>query len=425
MTAAPHYRLSIIPGWIVTDARLKGKDLQVLCLLGRHTSNKDGWCRRSQVKMAGELTCSRSTIQASLDRLVDMGVIEKRIVTSPDGRDSAHRYRVIYDREPESFANSAWDDEDGEENDPTGTRDSATPPAGISAGGADSGQAPPAGSGPAPINYSNLTTPPNPEERERERDGEEEESPKALEKRLRKWWAGWPTYTSDSEANVRREWLGLTSAQRKACEERTPDYIAAVKASARTIFKAGATYLAERAWERLPTEAPADAGRAAYAAPFTKPWCGLRLAEQLQPMAPLPLMSRLSQMVADQVDEGGSPTKAALQELASHRLRHGWRRVYEMYENARAGRGTKISPAIVAKADDFRSVKIDSPLGDAWRRMHERRGWAWPEFKLEYLCFPPSEIVSGEWVELDDAVEQALARFAAKLGMERDNDHAA
>ena len=87
-------RFAIIPGWIVTDTRLKGRDLQVLCLLGRHT-DKLGWCRRSQVKMAEQLDCARSTVQASLDRLSIIGVVEKHLEVSKDGRDSAHWYRVI------------------------------------------------------------------------------------------------------------------------------------------------------------------------------------------------------------------------------------------------------------------------------------------------------------------------------------------
>lgn len=36
-----YYRYSIIPGMAVTDPNLEGRDLQVLCLLGRHT-DRDG-----------------------------------------------------------------------------------------------------------------------------------------------------------------------------------------------------------------------------------------------------------------------------------------------------------------------------------------------------------------------------------------------
>lgn len=47
-------RLSIIPARAATDKALKPRDLQVLCVLGRHTDDL-GWCRRSQVKMANEM----------------------------------------------------------------------------------------------------------------------------------------------------------------------------------------------------------------------------------------------------------------------------------------------------------------------------------------------------------------------------------
>lgn len=89
-------RLSIIPAGAVTDARLEPRDLQVLCLLGRHTDNM-GWCSRSQVKMARELSCGRATVQRALERLEEAGWIEHRPEIRPDGGDRAHFYRVILD----------------------------------------------------------------------------------------------------------------------------------------------------------------------------------------------------------------------------------------------------------------------------------------------------------------------------------------
>ena len=61
----------------MTDPRLEGRDLKVLCLFGRHI-DRNGWCRRSQVKMAAELGCARSTLQGSIERLVDAGWLIKR-----------------------------------------------------------------------------------------------------------------------------------------------------------------------------------------------------------------------------------------------------------------------------------------------------------------------------------------------------------
>lgn len=92
-------RFSIIPAAAVTDPRLEGRDLQVLCLFGRHT-DAHGWCRRSQVKMADELGCARSTVQASIDRLVTSGWLQKRSDVEPQTpgkRTSAFEYRVMLD----------------------------------------------------------------------------------------------------------------------------------------------------------------------------------------------------------------------------------------------------------------------------------------------------------------------------------------
>jgi hypothetical protein len=93
-------RFSIIPAAAVTDPRLEGRDLQVLCLFGRHI-DRNGWCRRSQVKMASELGCARSTLQASIERLVEAGWLikrgEKEDVHAPGARSSAFEYRVMLD----------------------------------------------------------------------------------------------------------------------------------------------------------------------------------------------------------------------------------------------------------------------------------------------------------------------------------------
>lgn len=69
-------RLSIIPARAATDRRLKPRDLQVLCVLGRHTDEL-GWCRRSQVKMAAEMDCARATVFDAINRLINAGYLER------------------------------------------------------------------------------------------------------------------------------------------------------------------------------------------------------------------------------------------------------------------------------------------------------------------------------------------------------------
>lgn len=92
-------RFSIIPADAVLDKRLEPRDLQVLCIFGKHT-DKRGWCRRSQVVMAKEIGCARSTVQASIDRLIAAGWLQKRPqheLHTAGVRDSAHEYRVVLD----------------------------------------------------------------------------------------------------------------------------------------------------------------------------------------------------------------------------------------------------------------------------------------------------------------------------------------
>jgi hypothetical protein len=120
-------RFSIIPADAVLDKRIEPRDLQVLCVFGKHT-DKRGWCRRSQVVMAREIGCARSTVQASIERLVEAGWLERRPVTeihTKGVRGSAHEYRVVLDV-------------------PDPTQDVVFAPADRSAPPAASGSAPPA-----------------------------------------------------------------------------------------------------------------------------------------------------------------------------------------------------------------------------------------------------------------------------------------
>jgi hypothetical protein len=106
-------RYSIIPARAITDPAITAQALRVLALLGKHSNQDNGWCRRSQVKMAKELGCSRGTVQNALDLLVGpengTGYIEFREETRPgvepvDGRHPhcAYSYRVRLDLDDES-----------------------------------------------------------------------------------------------------------------------------------------------------------------------------------------------------------------------------------------------------------------------------------------------------------------------------------
>lgn len=123
------HRYSIIPGGAVTDPNLEPRDLQVLCLLGRHT-NRLGWCHRSQGKMAEEIRSSRSSVQRSLVRLYEAGWVERKLRSvgrseaKPDRPHTYHAYRVKIDREclPDVSSEFAVDEAEGDERcSPVGT----------------------------------------------------------------------------------------------------------------------------------------------------------------------------------------------------------------------------------------------------------------------------------------------------------------
>jgi len=88
-------RLSIIPARAVTDPNISAQALRVLALLGRHTDD-DGWCFRSQVRMAEELSVSRGTIQNALGELIGptngSSYVEKREQTRPGVREQIGRH---------------------------------------------------------------------------------------------------------------------------------------------------------------------------------------------------------------------------------------------------------------------------------------------------------------------------------------------
>jgi hypothetical protein len=407
-------RFSIIPAWVVCDPRMIGKDLQVIALLGQYT-DKEGWCRRSQVKMAEQLSCARSTVQAALDRLAGIGAVEKRVEPSRDGRDSALWYRVIFDRKVADEAFEAWEIEaDNEEFDPISAVSTATPPAGIPAPPAGPEPAPPAGPGPAPINEDSLTTLDKRGEKERASlSGEEEENPKALERRFRKWWSTWPSYATDTEMTTRRAWMALTPQQRRDCEDRTPAYLASVKAIGRSFTKAAATYLSERAWERVGAGTVASQAAPTTHKAFSRAWQGLALAEMLGPEKPLP---RMPDALARLVLQGGPVAEA---EKRAHRMRWAWPKVREMYE----GRGAvQVSAEIVEASQGFRAYGINqhASIIAAWKRLYDERGWPWPEMgTAEWICFP---VTDGD---TDADVDAALQSFKDAISKGQGDEHAA
>jgi hypothetical protein len=405
-------RFSIIPGWIVTDSRLKGRDLQVLCVLGRHT-NKQGWCRRSQVKMAAEMSCARSTVQASIDRLADIGVVEKHVEESEDGRDSAHFYRVIFDRMPPAgYAFDAYQGGEDEENNPISGTETGTPPADISAPPADPESAPPAGPGSAPINVPSLTPPTERTEKSAGMRAEGSmEDRRSLERSYMRLIKAWPNIDGLPKDGWFSAWADLTDAERAEAERRFPDWL-------KVLDKGGkggkhtprpSTYFRSKLWAELPEDAAQPAS--VEAVPATgKGGMAYRLWIMNQPERQHPVPPPAVQM---DFDAGGDRMADA---IIKRRGLYSWPRLVDINDKLLSHKPVRVPPEIAALGSDFVSTELAGPVGEAWKRLFRRMHMPWlpgmpgqPHWP-KYAYLPP---LGGE-DDLDKAVAAAWWQFAER-----------
>lgn len=257
-------RYSIIPAAAVVDPRLQGQDLRVLALLGVHTAD-NGWCRRSQVRMADQLGCARSTIQAALTRLMQAGWVEYRAEDRRDGGTASHWYRVRLDvAEADAAAAGASRLIDGADE---GLAAAEAPPAGIPAGPAGPEPAGPAGPGPAPLtkdsNEADLTPPPIPPrgaERVRARDGQGRRSADAepdpeVVAAFDRWFAAWPDAHVHRRETALREWLRLSEGDRALAVEATARFLQDQARAGKLRKYAPSTFLADGIFRRVPRQA--------------------------------------------------------------------------------------------------------------------------------------------------------------------------
>lgn len=413
-------RLSIIPGWVATHAGIKGlKDLQVLCVLGQNANRQHGWTRRSQVKIAEQLGCARSTVQASINRLVEIGAVERREVVSDSGRDSAHWYRVIYDAAPPSgYDFSAWDEAEEQEFGPISEVEEATPPAGVPAPPAGPASAPPAGPGPAPSINTSCLTPPVEMQREsagaRELEGQEDR--RKIDQGFKRWYPAWPSYVSDSEPAARRAWFGLSSDERVAAAAGTEAYLAAVKASGRKLTCSAGVYLSEKRWEKLPA-VKAQAAAPVVANAYSRGWMGQHFAGLALPMRRLFWTSLEEQIIRDKPEKRDVMWRDKC-------LKQGWPEVTKLHDKAAEFRGVIVQSDVAEASAVFVAVKVGGEVWEAWKRLHHANQWPFvPDpGKLEYVQFPPIDDIEGD---LDHAVAEALARFHQSLKAARNDDDAA
>lgn len=96
-------RYSLFAARAVFDPRLTATDVRVLAALGTYT-NKQGWCNPKQATIAIRVGVSRTTVTASMKRLVKSGYLESKAQVIAGRGQTASNYRVILDLDPMS----AW-----------------------------------------------------------------------------------------------------------------------------------------------------------------------------------------------------------------------------------------------------------------------------------------------------------------------------
>lgn len=272
-----HPRLSIIPAGAIFDRSLEPRDLQVLGLLGIYT-DKAGWCRRSQVKMAAQLKCGRSSVQRSLENLVVSGWVEKKRPpwSNAEGPPSnSYMYRVVLDRDDFDI-NTVMDDPrpEGDESyaenaseegvcPPMGTPQPETDDSQIAAKNSSEGAQ--HGGHPGAHPYvgtgarTYVGTKNDPLERpllERERDARARDR---KVKFLNSFEARWPTAAADDRQRTAYAAEALTEPEESEALAGIAPFLENLKRLKRTTCPAGWNYLEQKRWTLLEAQKAAGA----------------------------------------------------------------------------------------------------------------------------------------------------------------------
>jgi hypothetical protein len=258
-------RLSIIPAGAIFDRSLEPRDLHVLNLLGCYADTKSGWCRRSQVKMAKQLDCGRSSIQRSLERLVEAGWVQKKRPpwSNESGAPShSYMYRVILDRDDDGILpDHDTETEADESHAEIASEETDCPPVGNDAeADGHPGAQPYVGTGAQPY----VGTKNDPLERpliERERDARAKDRSARF---LVNFEKRWPTAAADDRQRTAYAAEALAEAEQSAALAGIGPFLENLKRLHRKTVPAGWRYLEEKRWTLL-EQAKATVAAGGYA----------------------------------------------------------------------------------------------------------------------------------------------------------------
>ena len=231
-----------------------------------------------------------------------------------------------------------------------------------------------------------------------------DEDPKRIERKFKAWFLRWPTCLNSSEKAARDAFIAMTAEERAECIDKTPAFIAAVKATRHPKFTYAAVYLNERAWKRM--EDPKDEiGPPTTHAPFSQPWMALLLAEVSKPMA-----TAWPAMTAFQRQQAASSPEAARAVDMERRTKYGWPKASRMVSEQKP---LPVPALLVGISEQFTGIDPKSDLAADWQALAERMGWPWPTSGFNRLQVP------------DGRPEDAMNEFQRRLNEGRSHDDAA
>jgi helix-turn-helix protein len=98
-------RFSIVQARAVKDQRVSNAQFRTLSALGMY-SDKDGWCYPSQSTIGEDIGKSRQTVNGDIQALAELGYVEIRHDTRPDGGWTSNMYRLVFDPPVSSLADT-------------------------------------------------------------------------------------------------------------------------------------------------------------------------------------------------------------------------------------------------------------------------------------------------------------------------------
>lgn len=232
---------------------------------------------------------------------------------------------------------------------------------------------------PPPASDSNPPTPPykaepskEPSEEPDERGGRDERKKAEV-----RGWAllkDWPGFAGMPKEPALKFWLALTADEQDEAERKFKPWLALLKAQRKSHVPAPSSYFGQKLFAEVPEPTAADKPSVVDAPVFGPVWGAIRL-RLLLTVAPIdgPRPSAFMAAELQRDDEKGEQARR------TRRAMHGWPQVNAMHDRATNTRkGVSVTAELADRLKPLMvPVMVGSPDYDAWRELHQSRGWPW------------------------------------------------